>query len=315
MNLKNVIVAALIIVLLYNARGCFGGSTESGEPPVVTTGSNVISETVLRHQIEYARKNQIDLLRFSGQSKLANWMESALADLSMGRNIVEVKSAGVFSKRFERTLNDGDYYYLGGLEENQPHGYGMLLKRDWFLSQNREDLDCGMEYIGEFKDGQYNGYGLLFNDPESALDSTKDAVLAAAPDTTGEVFLDLYYGAINYVMYEGEFEKGEQTGKGNSFLTYDDDIADGLQYSVIGVGEVKGGELHGEVCIYDRGRLYYSGGMKKGEMNGKGTEYYSNGQIRYEGEFKDDEYHGEGALYDESGTLVYKGKWRYGDIS
>ena len=55
--------------------------------------------------------------------------------------------------------------------------------------------------------------------------------------------------------------------------------------------------------------------MKKGEMNGKGTEYYSNGQIRYEGEFKDDEYHGEGALYDESGTLVYKGKWRYGDIS
>ena len=314
MKLKNVTVAILIMMVLYNARGCFEGSVESGEEPVVMTGSNLITETFLHHQIEYTEKNQIKLEGFSEQGKVADWVQGALEDLRIGKNLVEVKSAGVFSERYERTLYDGEYYYLGEMKDNRPHGYGMLLKRDWFLSQNREDLDCGMEYIGEFIDGQYNGYGLLFNDTESVYNSTKNAVLAAVPDTTGEDFLDLYYGAVNYVIYEGEFKNGEQTGKGNCFLTYDDNMTDGIQYPVVAVGGVKDGELHGDVRIYNNGRLSYSGGMKKGEMDGQGTEYYMNGQVCYEGSFKDDEYHGEGALYDESGTLVYKGKWRYGDI-
>ena len=80
-------------------------------------------------------------------------------------------------------------------------------------------------------------------------------------------------------------------------------------------GEFKDGYPDGDVTEYVYDKLFYEGGMKKGEFSGEGKIYYEDGTLEYEGEFKNGQYHGKGTLYDEEGNKIYSGKWKNGDYA
>lgn len=88
-------------------------------------------------------------------------------------NIYLKTDGGLFSKRnFEITNKETDLLYSGGLENNKPEGFGMLLK--FYGNMESEEVNEYDEYkitplflplyIGEFSGGMYNGKGILYVD-------------------------------------------------------------------------------------------------------------------------------------------------------
>lgn len=314
---KQKILAVLLLTLLLSACG--------GQPAQETKkADNVVQEIFLTGQLEYARENGITLLEFSQQKKLANWLEKHYIGKDISGDAVYLKEkGGLFGKRLERTMDPGSIWYVGELKDNQPDGIGIVYVNDPMTTHFTGTSTSCIQYIGSFEKGRCSGYGLLFNVPDEE-DLGIAAALALAPDPESDAFAQLYAAGVNYVTYEGMFEKGEQSGQGNRYVTMttlasawiedlEGEFADGVRYYLTEVGEFSGERPDGEVRMYVDGLLCYDGGMKDGDYSGEGTLYYENGQIRYQGGFKQGEYHGKGTLYAQDGSVVYSGKWRFGD--
>ena len=320
---KNLISGAVTLLLLLS--GCGGEESLTTEQT-----SNVISETFLSAQYDFAQRHDIPLLQNSEQEKLAEWYGEHAADLENGlESMLYLETRGLHDERYEITNRETGYYYIGELEDNEPEGYGMILRWDPLKSGATGETELALIYLGEFHQGQYDGYGLLFDG--SAIDKGGYGPIDAirqyvTQDTQSELFDQWYQSGINYVQYDGTFQDGEKDGEGNSYFislldlsTYSEDpqaaFDEGPSYS-INIGDYKDGELDGEVLQYAGGYLYYDGEMKSGERSGSGKEYYlGSTNLLYDGEFKDGDYHGNGTMYAEDGSVIYEGKWKYGDYA
>lgn len=318
--MKRVAVFVVCSLMILALSACSGSDGDKSVKQV-----NVIEQNFMPRQLEYAAEKDIPIIEFDEQNKLSSWLEKNYVDIEESpEDWVYLKiQGGLSGKRFERTMDQGEYYYTGGLKDNQPDGNGILLVYDAVTTRLTGRETYCFQYIGSFEKGRYDGYGLLFSVPTDE-DVGIYAAAAIAPDLESEEFARLYADGVNYVTYEGMFEDGKRTGEGNRFVSFtswgaefmvdiESEFAEGVTYSTVEIGEFKDDKEDGTIKLYIDGVIRYDGEMKKGEYSGKGKYYYSNGQLRYDGEFKQSDYHGKGTLYDENGDVIYKGNWKYGD--
>jgi len=116
-----------------------------------------------------------------------------------------------------------------------------------------------------------------------------------------------YTVTVKSVVYEGEMHDGVREGRGlclyNNNLMYE--------------GEWKRNKEHGKGTLMtpDRSRIIYQGDWEKGRMQGKGTYYYYDAlnnkreTSKYTGEFKENLRHGFG-IYTLPDGSIYDGEWR-----
>ncbi len=97
-------------------------------------------------------------------------------------------------------------------------------------------------------------------------------------------------------IYEGFFEAGKKSGKGNL------QISEAQNYE----GEFKNNQFHGKGTLIAHG-CHYSGDFVNNEKHGIGKVIYASGE-RYEGNFISNERSGKGILYKTNGE-VYDGLW------
>ena len=116
-----------------------------------------------------------------------------------------------------------------------------------------------------------------------------------------------YTVTVKSVVYEGEMHDGVREGRGlclyNNNLMYE--------------GEWKRNKEHGKGTLMspDRSRIIYQGDWEKGRMQGKGTYHYYDAlnnkkeSSKYTGEFKENLRHGIGTYTLPDGS-IYDGEWR-----
>lgn len=139
-----------------------------------------------------------------------------------------------------------------------------------------------------------------------------------------------------FTYYEGEVKNGIFNGKGTMYV----ELSDQIDFS----GIFKNGEkvyypydneyyyntrdykieFHGDPAktktdssikvYYLGGNIFYEGGWKNNQMNGKGTVYYLNGTPKIEGEFKNGELDGAGKKYYDNGQLEQEGTFNEGKL-
>jgi hypothetical protein len=112
---------------------------------------------------------------------------------------------------------------------------------------------------------------------------------------------------VKSVVYEGEMHDGVREGRGlclyNNNLMYE--------------GEWKRNKEHGKGTLMspDRSRIIYEGDWEKGRMHGRGSYYYYDAlnnekeTSKYVGEFKENLRHGRGVYTLPDGS-IYDGEWR-----
>lgn len=177
------------------------------------------------------------------------------------------------------------FHYLGELDDEQPDGFGVLLKKDSVL-------------IGNFKEGKlYEGYCEIYERKLSEL----------VPFFKGCLKKGKTIGAAKYykngsLVFEGTLKKGERNGVGREYsngnIVYD--------------GYYKNNLKHGIGKLYNSVGLIYDGEWKKDLRHGDGTEYNGKGLIIYQGEWERGVYDGKGKLY-ENGQCT-EGKWEDGRL-
>lgn len=227
-----------------------------------------------------------------------------------------------------RTKNETNFIYLGEIKDNKPDGIGMIIEKVSFFDTKYDFI----RYLGYFKEGYFNGVGKLYA-------STNQEDLNEYYKIDNTMNADGVVKAFNYLIYEGEFKKGNLTGKGNRFHYVDYIMQNDIKYSIdntevtseneesldtsknllkypiykIETGEFKNSKIDGDGKTYTQAVLTYKGEYKKGKFDGKGELFFPSGKIKYKGEFTSGEYDGNGTEYDENGNEIYSGKWYMGD--
>lgn len=277
-----------------------------------TIGTNL---SYLEWQDHYASNNGISLNDFSEERK--NILKNM--DTINAKAVYMTKDNVLGANRYKMTSERSKYLYTGEVKDNYAEGFGILIKTSGFNygAFEIEGKYYNYIYIGNFKEGRFSGYGIEFNEPED-----NDYILfgnVCDLENSNEDYSRYYLGWLNYVKYEGMFEKGSKNGLGNGFQTYFDfrqkasavigEIPiDNVLYDEVLVGSFKDDKLSGNCKIYTVGQLEYDGEMRNGTKNGYGC-YYNKGILKYEGEFKNDMKNGIGVLYDDDGNVVYQGEW------
>lgn len=323
---KSLVAALLAAALVCGLTSCdFLEDEEGGKSATIEDAGTPmedvrvnVEDLYLNWQYRFADTFDIPLEEFDEQKRVAQWVTEAR--MGTAQQVTESFSLFNEKKQYKLTASSGDYIYYGETKNNYPHGLGMLVRGSDL--ENVEDI----RYIGYFSEGWFDGYGLLFEEPEND-NFTVFYSMAAQGQVDSTELSDQYHGFVNYVAYEGEFDKGEATGRGNDFYCWlalmieipgarEDGFNPGRIPFAVTVGKFKNGKANGEVLEYSvDGSLHYKGKQKDGQPNGSGTLYFSDGTIQYEGEFKDGLYHGKGTLFDQQGNIVYDGKWAYGDYA
>ena len=99
----------------------------------------------------------------------------------------------------------------------------------------------------------------------------------------------------------------EYTGKANIRAAND---------SVVYTGDIKSGVCEGKGTLYNQsGALVYEGDFSNNAYNGHGKGYAKDGSLQYEGAYVDNVYEGEGILYYPSGQIQYTGGFAGGFYS
>lgn len=209
---------------------------------------------------------------------------------------------------FAVTKYTSTLFYYGETKNNRPNGFGVVMET------GSRDGDILFRYAGEFKKGRLDGYGAEFA-VYNRLDQLSDTEY---PELTADYLS-------NYVTYDGEWESGCKSGKGNYYDVSGFRVADapevegywggGYYPHKIMVVTFKKDKLTGKAKVYLYQSLAYDGELKNGERDGEGVQYYANGQIQYKGSWKEGTYNGKGTLYDENGEKLYSGKWERGDYA
>lgn len=307
----------------------------------------------------YLEKYHIEVNEFSERKNIFDFIQSNPGEL------VYIKEDGGFLKKpyYAMTANYIEFFYQGQMKENKPDGIGAIFK-PVYLSWNAESIgesdtadiyesssmasqySLALVYAGYFKEGRPEGYGIEFSVP-----GDEDYLIGEIPINGCQSEADIqetFLEMANPIRYEGEFEEGEYSGRGNEYeypLSYSDgeeketfldeeeciegaggnEEVGGKIYEVLSgtnkdikiyTGTYGKGERNGAFKIYEFGYLCYEGGVKKGKYHGVGTEYYPlSKQVYYEGEWRNGEPHGTGVRYLEDGSIYYSGEWEYGDYA
>lgn len=346
-----------IIVAVFAVRSCSSNEGESVKP------QSEIQETVAMEQQENSgQKETQDIYETDGLAQAADNIEKLFfhklyTDLGeveihdfAERNAVvnfivelgtdkKLSESGCYVNYQKKLLSEGyyyatvsetDYYYIGELKNNKPHGMGALVG----VADGAGTYDFSGEalfyYVGNFKEGIKDGYGVEFHADEGDITYIVQYIIEQdlVSDEYGE-FLCQYL--FNHVSYEGYWKGNEKHGKGNkySFPEYlsvyyfsiavneplEGYIFGNVYPSEVIRGEWVNGKMTGDFAIYEHNEKSYIGEMKNGSGNGWGTKYYGSGQVSYEGEWKNGEPHGYGSYYDEEGNLIYSGMWENGDYA
>ena len=232
------------------------------------------------------------------------------------------------TKEFKQSTSSSSYLYVGDIKKGRPDGTGAILIGSDLSTESKSMVDLSgpsfyqILYIGEFDNGRIDGYGCLFSEDEFPCMIYDGMFKKGVYNGEGRLYAESpfsYLSAEDVELLEQGFGKAEKTieqgAEGISMSPVPVTVG-GIKYE----GQFKSGKYEGEGNLYNGRNLSYSGEWKKGDKNGKGTEYFSDGQeegtlkIKYEGEFKSGEYQGKGTLYYEDGSVNYKGKFRKGKI-
>lgn len=200
------------------------------------------------------------------------------------------------------SIEECDYYYVGEMKDNRPHGFGVL-------TSGYEQESLVIHYIGKFKKGEVDGcYGVEL-------------------ERRGTYSQITYIKCEGIMKYYGVLEDGKQTYL-HDFLTVSHYYGGEDSYSDMGlgtlkvakcipqyVGNIKKSSYSGQgVLYYGNGQIKYEGDFKQGSFHGKGELHYDNGQVQYEGEFKNGLFHGKGKLYSLEGILLQEGEYKRGKL-
>lgn len=301
----------------------------------------IYSMDYLEAYIEYY---DIDIPEKIGKSK----MEKAL---TMDGEGVQVRASGDEQVRYVATSEESEYFYVGKMKDNKPHGLGRIMKivsaveyeseygvlisfDEYYYAENDSQLYAVVVYAGEFEEGYYSGYGWEFITPFTNTDELYNSIyrrdLGENYVRVGDDIQENILATCSPVQYMGEFKKGLYDGDGIKIsyaireiplsMTEDEIIelfGERLDREIgFDIGKFKKGRLNGDVKQYLKGHLYYEGFMDDGVMDKEGTLYYmGTDQKRYKGKFRNGYYHGKGTLYSEDGDVIYKGKWDMGDYA
>ena len=212
------------------------------------------------------------------------------------------EKAKIFSdqKTYEVTIkSNNDFLYFGKVKNNRPNGYGIL----YFKGRP--------VYLGEFKKGVKSGYGLEF-DSDGGDNWNQIAYEGEFKDGLREGKGIIYQRAIDADMYCYNSSRYTKTAKGFQQIYFNMDL---IKTAIHYEGKFKKGELSGKGKeYYFDGTLCYEGKYKKGSRHGKGTLYYLDGKVEYKGSFAYGKYNGKGTLYYPDGKVEYKGAFKNGDV-
>lgn len=265
-------------------------------------------------QITYARENNISVIRFPEQEKeLFRWLSEIHTDgcyLDFTAKNTEIH-IGLNEGYFRKINTTGNYYYIGEMHGNKPHGIGILYSRSSY-TPGTIDFDgewFNIAYVGWFKNGSFDGFGMLYNETQY-LDYLDDNLL--------KVYENIYSEFGNMVSYFGMFSNGVRSGLGNHFyeLSINNiDEKDGTfeyRFYNVNIGEFSNDALNGRGKSHYDGFLYYEGDFKNGIIHGSGKLYYFLSEIlQYEGEFDLGYKNGTGIAYSEDGEVIHNGEWEF----
>ena len=319
----------LLIVLIVGSllRNCGKSHDETGS----TSKGNTASESVEDYSDKpvwskeylfwYIESSDVNMNLFS-EVKSAQKILNKVQKFDDAKNLT-TESSLFKGSSYSLTTEGTGLVYMGGERKNKPDGLGGI----WRSYQVGDVTVQKLVYAGYFSKGQYDGNGILFKDyDDSAVQNTFDTIssMYGWNADNAQKYCEEYLESIAYI---GDFDKGDQTGKGVYFqypymeyLEYEnsDDAQEVINTSDIDIykGSFKDGKCSGKFKIYHDRYLIYDGDMAKDQMDGKGTIYFEDSkQIRYKGGWKKGQYDGKGTLYDENGEVQYKGKWDNGDYA
>ena len=216
------------------------------------------------------------------------------------------ESVGDVSKRGSKGENQSSTSGSKGKRSNSttsggpPEKQAKVMKGptdNWVWAFVDEDGDV---YEGEMKDGWRHGLGLcIFNGStkvnagsNGAVPIGNSAALGNVPTTTGQ----------SGVMYQGEWVRGREQGKGKLMT---------LDKKVIYDGEWADGKMSGKGTYHFASGGVYEGEWRENQRHGQGVYTLADGS-RYEGEWKDDLRSGYGIQTWADGKGSYEGDWSGG---
>tara|TARA_B100000497_G_C7674861_1_gene407599 strand:- start:402 stop:1688 length:1287 start_codon:yes stop_codon:yes gene_type:complete len=174
-----------------------------------------------------------------------------------------------------KTLKHIRKYYVGEVDSNNlPNGFGTCIKKY-------------IKYTGEWKDGFPNGKGITIYKHFSLCFLTDINVDKLQTFKHEGTIKNSLFDGIGFLrrndklFYEGEFKKGNITGKGKLYN--------------------------------DKQILIYNGDFINGKFDGKGILYNTNNELLYKGEWNKGKKYGYGVLYKPniSKTIpIYDGYWK-----
>ena len=148
-------------------------------------------------------------------------------------------------------------------------------------------------FEGEYLNGKRNGKGKEYNNEGNVI--FEGEYKNGKRNGKGKI-----YGKYGKKLFEGEFLKGIKNGKGKEY---------NLSFNVLFEGEyLNGKRWNGKKFLYQDNELYkdvlcFEGEVVKGEIKGKGKEYYSDGNLSFEGEYLNG-YRWNGRGYNKYGILT-----------
>lgn len=275
----------------------------------------------------YTDLGTVEIHHFKERAKLLEESVNLLEQAAQGNFYSLKHETKLFNKGYYYITSDiPDFYYVGKIKDNRPHGMGIIFG---FSEESETYAEISEKfliyYMGNFKNGMFDGYGALFStDNKFKYTFISDVFLGDNPTLPQETHEFIFDYLLNYVSYEGKFDENKRDGIGNTFDI--SEIFDVLNnpiegypyynvYPDVTVGIYKDDALNGDARIYEHNHLSYSGEVKNGEENGYGIWYYENGQAEYEGEIKKGKPNGKGSRYGEDGQLIYSGEWKNGDYA
>lgn len=231
----------------------------------------------------YTDLGTVEIHYFKDRAKLLEESVNLLEQAAQGNFYSLKHEAKLFNKGYYYITSDiPDFYYLGEIKDNRPHGMGIIFG---FSEESETYAEISEKfliyYMGNFKNGMFDGYGALFStDNEFKYTIVSDVFLGENPTLPQETCEFIFDYLLNYVSYEGKFDENKRSGIGNTFDISEvfDVLNDPIEgypyynvYPDVTVGTYKDDELNGDTRIYEHNHLSYSGEIKNGEENGYGT--------------------------------------------
>ncbi len=203
----------------------------------VNTGPENVQGHITNRNVlySYISANNIELESFSKERKTEKMLDEAFEKMSNGiylysfgigveEAFANTKKTGLplrstdgnsFRAGNEENFTSCDYIFYGDIDDEsltgKISGEGVIAGVTYF-----NDMPfVFIRYAGELKDGYFDGYGQEYYIPDR--ESEYDRAIADINGSDYENVMESVLSELNYIVYEGEFEKGKYSGKGNGY--------------------------------------------------------------------------------------------------